>query len=115
MAVINNLQKIFQFRLTNADALIYTCPALTVTTIIAIYKTNTDAVDRTFRLFALDAGGASGVLTAIYYDEPIATLRTHPRIDSGIILTAGQTLRGFASAAGAITLTGFGIESVTSS
>jgi hypothetical protein len=115
MAVANNLQKLFQFRLTNADALIYTCPALTVTTIVALYKVCTDAVDRTFRLFALDAGGASGVLTAIYYDEPIATLRTHPRIDSGILLEPGQTLRGLSSVTNTITLTGFGIESVTSS
>jgi len=114
VAITNNLKKLFQFRLTNADALIYTCPPLTVTTLIALYKINTDAADRTFRLHQVSAGGTSTVSNALYYDEPIATLRTHPRIDTGIVLEPGQTLRGLASVTNTITLTGFGIESVTS-
>lgn len=113
MATVNYSKKLFQFRLTNVDALIYTCPALTVTTIIALFKVNTDAADRTFRLHQVDAGGASAVGNALYYNEPIATLRTHARIDSGIILEPGQTLRGLASVTNTITLTGFGIESVS--
>jgi len=105
----NTLVRLFQVQLTNADALIYLAPALTTVTVIAIYKTNIDTSDRTFRLHHVASGGTSSSSNALYYDESIPTKRVHPRIDQGIILEPGQSLRGLASANTAITLTGFGI------
>jgi len=105
----NTLTKLFQVQLTNVDAEVYLCPALATALVTALYKTNGDSSDRTFRLYHVDGGGSSAITNALYYDEPIATKRVHPRIDTGIILEAGDSLRGLASANGAITLTGFGI------
>lgn len=105
----NTLTKIFQYQLTNADSEVYLCPALTTAIITALYKSNTDSSDRTFRLHAVDGGGSSTVSNALYYDEPIATKRIHPRVDNGIILEPGESLRGLASANSAITVTAFGI------
>jgi len=105
----NTLTKIFQYQMTNSDAQVYLCPALTTAVITALYKTNADTSDRTFRLHQVNGGGSSTASNALYYDEPIATKRLHPRVDSGIILEAGQSLRGLASANSAVTITGFGI------
>jgi hypothetical protein len=110
----NTLEKIFQYRLTNADSEIYLAPALTTVVIVALYKTNTDSTARTLRLHQVDGGGSSGVTNALYYNEPIAAERLHPRIDSGIVLEPGQSLRGLASANNAVTLTAFGITQVES-
>jgi hypothetical protein len=106
---VNTLTKIFQITLTNADALVYLCPALTTAVITALYKVNVTAADKTFRLHQVDGGGASAISNALYYDEPITTKRVHPRVDGSIILTAGESLRGLASANSAVVLTGFGI------
>jgi hypothetical protein len=108
----NSLKKIFQIRLTNADAELYLAPALTTVLIVALYKCNTDSSARTFRLHAVAGGGSSSVSNSIYYDEPIAANRLHPRIDSGIVLEPGQSLRGLASTTNVVTLTAFGILQV---
>ena len=108
------LKKLAQVNLTNADAAIYTAAALTTTTIIAIYKTNIDTTDRTFRLHQVSGGGTSSVSNALYYDEPVTAKRVHPRIDSGIVIEPGQSLRGLCSSTGTVTVTVFGVESVES-
>jgi hypothetical protein len=66
-------------------------------------------VARTFRLYAVESGGAIAPGNALYYDEPIAATRCHPRIDTSIVLEPGDMLRGVGSAAAVIVLTGFGI------
>lgn len=105
------LKKLFQTTLGAADTLLYTCPALTHTVVVALYKVNTDSAQRTFRLHQVNAGAAIALGNAIYYDEPIAATRVHPRIDTGIVLEPGQMLRGLASAGAVVVITGFGIES----
>ncbi len=105
----NTLVRLFQVSLTDADAELYKCPALTRVTIIALYKVNIDAVARTFRIHHVASGGSSGIGNALYYDEPLAAKRVHPRIDSGIILEPGQSIRGVGSVTNTITLTAFGI------
>ena len=107
----NTLKKLFQAQLGVADTLMYTAPPLVTTTIVALYKTNTDSTARTFRLFQVSGGGSANATNALYYNEPIAANRTHARIDTGIVLEPGQMLRGLASVAAVVTLTGFGIES----
>ena len=114
MAVLT-VRKLFQVTLGAADTLLYTCPALTHTTITALYKCNTDAAARTFRLHAVSSGGSVALGNSLYYDEPIGATRVHPRIDSAIQLEPGQMLRGLASAGAVIVLTAFGIEVVDSS
>lgn len=106
------LKKVFQYQLTNVDSEIYLCPALTTITIVALYKVNVSGVDRTFRLHQVNAGGVSSAGNPLYYDEPILANRLHPRIDSGIVLEAGQSLRGLSSVTLTVTLTAFGIQSV---
>lgn len=103
--------KLFQVTLLAGDTLIYTCPPLTTAIVTALYKTNTDTVSRTFRLHVVDSGGAIANGNAIYFDEPMAAKRCHPRIDTGIVLEPGDMLRGLGSAA-TIVLTGFGITIV---
>lgn len=109
--IANTLKKLAQLQLGTADGVIYTAPALTRTTITAIYKSNTTAADRTFRLHQVNSGGSSTAANALYFDEPIVANRVHPRIDSAIILEPGQMLRGLASVVTAITISVFGIES----
>ncbi len=106
------MRKLFQVTLGAGDTLLYMCPALTHTTVTALYKVNTDAVARTFRLHAVSSGGSVALGNALYYDEPIGATRVHPRVDSAIQLEPGQMLRGLASAGAVIVLTAFGIEVV---
>ena len=105
----NTLVRLFQSQLTNADAELYKAPPLTRVTVIALYKTNIDVTARTFRLHHVAGGSSSGIDNALYYDEPIAAKRVHPRIDNGIILEPGQSLRGLCSSTLTVTLTAFGI------
>lgn len=107
----NTLKKLFQFTLTTTNTVIYIAPGQKRVSIIALYKTNVSASDRTFRLHQVNAGANASIADALYYDEPITTKRVHPRIDTGIILEPGQSIQGLASAASAVTITGFGIES----
>ena len=60
----------------------------------------------------VNAGGSSSSANALYYDEPILANRLHPRIDSGIVLEPGQSVRGLSSVTLTVTLTAFGIQSV---
>ncbi len=106
----NTLKKLAQVQLGSSDDVVYTCPALTRATITAVYKTNTDITDRTFRWHQVDSGGSSSAANALYYDEPVTAKRVHPRIDAGIILQPGQMLRGLASSATVVTVSVFGIE-----
>lgn len=110
MATTHTLKRLAQVVLGVADTLVYTCPALTRTTVSALYKCNTDGTNRTFRLHQVPSGGAIAVGNALYYDEPITANRLHPRVDIGLVLEPGQMLRGLASAA-VVTVTVFGIES----
>lgn len=106
------LKKLFQVTLGAGDTLCYTCPPLTQTVVTALYKLNTDSAQQTFRLHAVNSGGSIALGNALYYDEPIGATRVHPRIDTAIMLEAGQMLRGLASAGAVVVLTGFGIELV---
>jgi hypothetical protein len=105
---VNTLKKLFQVQLGTSDGLVYTCPPLTRATIVSLYVTDTDTVDRTFRLHQVNSAGASTAANSLYYDHPITNKRTIR--DGGIVLEPGQMMRGLASAATAVTVTGFGIE-----
>lgn len=103
------LKKLGQGAFAVADGALYTTPAGTYAAITGIWITNTDTVERTFRLHQVNAAGSSAATNAIYYDFPIGSKRSFtPPI--GIILEPGQMLRGLASAT-AVTYTIFGIES----
>ena len=104
----NTLKKLFQAQLGAGDTLLYTCPALVRTTVVALYITNTDTVDRTFRLHQVDSGGSISATNALYYDQPVTARRTLR--DGGIILEPGQLLRGLASAGAVVNVAGFGIQ-----
>lgn len=108
---VHTAQKLAQVELTASDAQIYLTPGGTTTTVTAIYITETSGTARTFRLHQVTAAGSSAVTNALFYDHGIGANRTI-KDGAGIILTAGQMLRGLASAANAVTVTVFGIQSI---
>jgi hypothetical protein len=107
----NSLKKLAQVQLGSSDGVIYTAPADVLSvTVVALYITNTDTSDRTFRIHQVNAAGASLASNALYYDKSLATKDTK-REPAGIILEPDQMLRGLASVAAVVTVTVFGIES----
>jgi len=109
--VASTLKKLAQVQLGSSDGVIYTTPAGTTTVITALVLCNTDTSDRTFRLHQVDAAGSSSAANALWYDYPVATKRTFMP-PTGLILQAGQLLRGLCSAATVMTVSVFGIERV---
>ena len=107
----STLKKLAQAQFGIADAVVYTAPAGTTTVITAIVLCNTDTSDRTFRLHQVDAAGSSSAANALFYDLAVAAKRTFMP-PTGLILQAGQMLRGLASAATVVTISVFGIERV---
>lgn len=108
---VHTASKLAQVELTASDAQIYLCPGGTTVTIVALYITETSGTARTFRLHQVNAAGSSAVTNALFYNHGIGANRTI-KDGAGIILTAAQMLRGLASAANAVTVTVFGIESL---
>lgn len=106
----NTLLKLAQVQLGTSDGLIYQVPAGTTTTITLIVITNTDTSDRTFRLHHVNSAGSSLASNALYYDYAVAAKRTFVPPLAGMVGTAGQMLRGLASAGTAVTVTVWGIE-----
>ena len=109
MATTQTLRKLFQIVVGATDTLVYAAPSLTTVVVCALYKLNADTVARTLRLYAVDPGGSIALANALYYDEPLAPKRVHPRIDTGLMLGSGAMLRAVASAGSVVVLTGFGI------
>lgn len=107
----STLKKLAQTQLGSSDGVIYTAPAGTTTVVTAIVVCNTDASDRTIRLHQVDAAGSSSAANALYYDYAVAAKRTFVP-PTGLVLQAGQMLRGLASAATVVTVSVFGIERV---
>jgi hypothetical protein len=106
----NTLLKLFQSQLDSSDGLLYTVPAGTTTVVTLLVFTNTDTSDRTFRFHQVNSAGSSSASNALYYDLAIAAKRTFIPPLSGLVGQAGQMLRGLASSASKITVSGFGIE-----
>lgn len=109
----STLRKLFQVALGTGDTLIYTTPALTTTTVVALFAVNIDTSERTFRLHQVDSGGSIAATNPLFYDQPVSAKRTLR--DGGIILEPGQLLRGLCSSASQIVVTGFGITTLESS
>lgn len=108
---VNVAKKLAQVELTASDAQIYLTPGGTTTTVTALYLTETSGTARTFRLHQVSAAGSSAVTNALFYDHAIGANRTI-KDGAGILLTAAQMLRGLASAANAVTISVFGIETL---
>lgn len=108
---VHTAKKLAQAQLAAADGQLYLTPGGTTTTITAIYIAETTGTARTFRLHQVNSGGTSAAANALFYDHGIGANRTI-KDGAGIILTAGEMLRGLASAATAVTVTVFGIESL---
>lgn len=108
---VHTPQKLAQAQLGSSDGQIYLTPGGTTTTVTAIYITETTGTARTFRLHQVTAAGSSTASNAMFYDHGIGANRTI-KDGAGILLTAGQMLRGLASAATAVTVTVFGIETL---
>lgn len=105
------LKRLFQWVVDNAaEQALYMAPSNGRTVVVSLYKTNTSGSDITFDLWAVVSGQTVGDNNAIYKQEPILANRIHPRRDIGIILDAGHTLYAQASAASALTISGYGIE-----
>lgn len=108
---VNTAGKIAQVELTASDAQLYLAPGGTTTTVIAIYIAETSGTARTFRLHQVNAAGSSTVANALFYNHGLGANRTI-KDGSGIILRAGEMLRGLASVVNAVTVTVFGIETL---
>ena len=105
------LKKLFQGQLGTSDAALFTGTAGHVYTIALLYITNTDNADRTFRLHAVDAAGASSAANALFYDTNINMNSTLPATEfRGLVLTGAEMIRGLASVASKITVTAFGVD-----
>ncbi len=106
----NTPTKVAQGQLSNVDSAVYTpSSGVLYSTITAIYFANTNTSDHTFRLHYVDSGGSTAANNALYYDQGLAAKRTF-KDGPGIVVKAGDSLRGLASTASVLTYTIFAIE-----
>lgn len=104
----NTPKKLAQVELGTSDGSIGGPAAGKFWTISSIVVANTSGASRTFRLH--HTGGSSTTGNALFYDASISANAVIEGL-RGVVLESSQTLRGLASAASAVTVSVFGIES----
>jgi|SRR5687767_12829321 len=93
------------------DTTIYTCPASTSAVIKKIAIVNTSGTDRTVKINHVPSGGSVGPTNVILNTTTILAGGGATDDDAILLLQAGDFISAIASAAGAITVVLYGIES----
>lgn len=102
----DTLKRLFgPVQLGNASAVLYTVPAGTTAVVRTMRVCNTNGTDRTLTL----AIGADAAGTRLFAQQNVPG---NGSLDwaSAIVLNAGETLTGYASASGSLTTTICGVE-----
>lgn len=112
MTTVTQVQLVAPLQLGNADAAVYTVPTQTTAKIGRAVFTNTTASATTITA-GITTGGALGASTTLISARPIAPGESYvsPEL-AGAVIPAGSTLRAFAGAATAVTLTASGLTIV---
>lgn len=105
----NVLKLLAQSALTESDATIYTVPASTTAVIKSIAICNTATAAMTVTLHAVASGGSSSVTNRILSELSINAGETI-LLSPDLYMTAGCTLRMFASVAAVVGVTVSGVE-----
>ena len=105
----NSLKLLAQSALTASDATIYTVPASTTTVVKSVIICNTATAARTITLHAVASGGSSSVANRVLSALTIGAGET-VFLKPDIYMTAGCTLRAFASVAAVVGITVSGVE-----
>ena len=103
------LKLLAQAALTTTDATVYTVPAATTTVIKSISVCNTDTVIRTVTIHAVAPGGSSMVANILVAAMPIGIGET-VFISPDLYLSAGCTLKMYASVTSVLGVTISGVE-----
>lgn len=101
-----------QVVLSSVDTVIYICPTDKIATVTHIVVCNTDTVARTYRVHHCLPNDAATVRNAQFYDARLANAVTIID-DTQRPMLQGETLRGRANAANVVSVSVYGIESVT--
>lgn len=89
--------------------ILYTVPALTMSTISSVVVCNRTATAATFRISVAANNASDDVKQYLFYDQELDANSTYA-ISIGITLTAGDVVRVRASAINALSFNIFGVE-----
>jgi hypothetical protein len=109
MTTVATLQLVAPFQLANADAAVYTVPALTTAKIGRAVFTNTSASPVTITA-GITTGGALTAATTLISARSLAPGEAYvsPEL-AGAVIPAASQLRAFSSAATTVTFTASGL------
>lgn len=100
-------------QLATTAATLYTAPANTTAQIQDVTVCNTSTAAATVTFYVVETGGAANAASTVLKTKAIGVSETVTLSDlTGVVLEAGDTLRGLASAATAVSVQASGIEIV---
>ena len=102
--------KNFKLALGTSSATAYTCPAATTAIVLMLQVSNVDGVNEADATVNWTDASDSGASTALVSAMPIPAGSALGVLSSKIVLEAGDTIAGLASAAGDLVLTGSVVE-----
>lgn len=109
MTTITQVQLVAPTQLGNADATVYTAPALTTAKTGRALFTNTSASPVTITA-GITTGGALTNATTLISARTLAPGEAYPSPElAGAVIPAGSAIRAFASAAASVTFTASGL------
>jgi hypothetical protein len=102
--------KNFKLALTDSSATAYTCPAATTSIVLLLQVSNIDGTNEADASVSWTDASDSGVSTSLVSAVPVPAGSALGVLSGKLVLEAGDTIAGLASAASDLVLTGSVVE-----
>ena len=102
--------KNFKLALTDSSATAYTCPAATTSIVLLLQVSNIDGVNEADASVSWTDASDSGASTALVSTVPVPAGSALGVLGGKLVLEAGDTIAGLASAASDLVLSGSVVE-----